>query len=84
MLGLRPPGLEFRILCLEDSVQFSLYVHKGGLKPDSFHFICDNRRDENVTVLKMVALPLALAYVDALVRFGKITFSNNVFEKHAI
>ena len=52
VLGLRPPGLEFRILCLEDSVissshhpqevllaQFSLYVHKGGLKPDSFHFI---------------------------------------------
>ena len=23
--------------------QFSLYVHKGGLKPDSFHFIYDNR-----------------------------------------
>ena len=22
--------------------QFSLYVHKGGLKPDSFHFISDN------------------------------------------
>ena len=21
-------------------VQFSLYVHKGGLKPDSFHFFC--------------------------------------------
>ena len=20
--------------------QFSLYEHKGGLKPDSFHFIC--------------------------------------------
>ena len=53
MLGLRQPGLEFRILCLKDSVisqsshhprevvlaQFSLYVHKGGLKPDSFHFI---------------------------------------------
>ena len=43
MLGLRPPGLEFRNLCLEDSVisiisQFSLYVHKGGIKPDSFHF----------------------------------------------
>ena len=51
VLGLRPPGLEFRILCLEDSVisqsyhhpqevilaQFSLYVHKGGLKPDSFN-----------------------------------------------
>ena len=50
--------------------QFSLYVHKGCLKLDSFHFICDNRRDENVTVLKMVALPIALAYVVALVRFG--------------
>ena len=50
VLGLRPSGLEFRILCLEDSVisiislssggllaQFSLFVHKGGLKPDSFH-----------------------------------------------
>ena len=47
---LRPPGLEFQILCVEDSgislishpqevllAQFSLYVHKGGLKPDSFH-----------------------------------------------
>ena len=22
--------------------QFSLYVHKGGLKPDSFHFISDS------------------------------------------
>ena len=54
MLDLRPPGLEFRIMCLEDSVisfispssggylaQFSLYVHKGGLKPDSFHFVGD-------------------------------------------
>ena len=52
MLGLRPPGLEFRILCLKTVssqsshhpqevllAQFSLYVHKGGLKPDSFHFI---------------------------------------------
>ena len=23
--------------------QFSLYVHKGGLKPDSFHFVCRRR-----------------------------------------
>ena len=43
-------------------------MDKGGLKPDSFH--CDNWRDENVTVLKMVAMPIALAYVVALVRFG--------------
>ena len=43
----RPPGLEFRILSSHSShhpqevllAQFSLYVHKGGLKPDSFHFI---------------------------------------------
>ena len=48
--------------------QFCLYVDKSGLKPDSFH--CDNWRDENVTVLKMVAMPIALAYVVALVRFG--------------
>ena len=48
--------------------QFCLYVDEGGLEPDSFH--CDNWRDENVTVLKMVAMPIALAYVVALVRFG--------------
>ena len=51
VLDLRPPVLEFRILCLEEVsshsshhpqdvllAQFSLYVHKSGLKPDSFHF----------------------------------------------
>ena len=27
--------------------QFSLYVHKGGLKPDSFHFIFSTKYDEN-------------------------------------
>ena len=50
MVGLRPLGLEFRILCMEDNAisfisppldaylaQLSLYVHKGGLKPNSFH-----------------------------------------------
>ena len=49
MLGLRPPGFEFLILFMEAMsshhpqecllAQFSLYVHKSGLKPDSFHFI---------------------------------------------
>ena len=51
MFGLRPPGLEFRncvwrIVSSQSShhpqevllAQFSLYVHKGGLTPDSFHF----------------------------------------------
>ena len=42
VLGIKQPGLEFRILCLEGSVISpssegssapSLYVHKGGLKP---------------------------------------------------
>ena len=55
VFGLRPPGHAFRILCLEDSVisiispssggslaQFSLYVHKGGLKPDLFHLKIGN------------------------------------------
>ena len=27
--------------------QFSLYVHKGGLKPDSFHFICISEKRAN-------------------------------------
>ena len=46
VLGLRPPGLEFRIVCLEDSVISFISpssgedVHKGDLKPDSFNFIC--------------------------------------------
>ena len=56
VLDLRPPGLIFQILCLEDSVisiistssggspgQLSLSVHKGGLKPDSFH-LCDRKK----------------------------------------
>ena len=29
--------------------QFSLYVHKGGLKPDSFHFISDVCRRQILT-----------------------------------
>ena len=51
MLDLRPPGLEscvWRTVSSHSShhsqevllAQFSLYVHKGGLKPDSFHFLC--------------------------------------------
>ena len=50
VLGLRPPGLEFFVWRTVSShsshhpqvvllAQFSLYVHKGGLKPHSFHFI---------------------------------------------
>ena len=52
MLGLRPSGLEFES-CVWRAVssrlshhpqevllaQFSLYVHKGGLKPYSFHLL---------------------------------------------
>ena len=35
--------------------QFSLYVHKGGLKPDSFHFICLGPRN-NLLNLKMIRI----------------------------
>ena len=40
--------------------QFSLYVHKGGLKPDSFHFIrnSDNKRQKEHIVLTNVVLML--------------------------
>ena len=52
VLGLRLPELEFRILCWRAvsshtshhpqgglMAQFSLHVHKGGIKPHWFHFI---------------------------------------------
>ena len=52
MLGLRPPGSNFessvwRAVSSQSShhplevllAQFSLYVHKGGLKPNPFHFV---------------------------------------------
>ena len=35
--------------------QFSLYVHKGGLKPDSFHFICNSYICRHFTIFKMAA-----------------------------
>ena len=49
MLGLRQPGLEYCVCRAVSShsshhpqevllAQFSLCVHEGGLKPDSFHF----------------------------------------------
>ena len=34
--------------------QFSLYVHKGGLKPDSFHFLCSSMNDENGTLTNVI------------------------------
>ena len=30
--------------------QFSLYVHKGGLKPDSFHFISLTQQKQNICI----------------------------------
>ena len=33
--------------------QFSLYVHKGGLKPDSFHFICDTAGNKENHVFQL-------------------------------
>ena len=42
MLGLRPPGLEFRILCLEDSV-ISIISPSSGGSPGPVQPICAQR-----------------------------------------
>ena len=42
MLGLRPPGLEFRILCLEDSV-ISIISSSSGGSPGPVYPICAQR-----------------------------------------
>ena len=34
--------------------QFSLYVHKGGLKPDSFHFFCMDLRPLEICLLLQI------------------------------
>ena len=41
--------------------QFSLYVHKGGLKPDSFHFISTTRSLLHVHNQAIHSLPLNLS-----------------------
>ena len=38
--------------------QFSLYVHKGGLKPDSFHLSVANGANVRNTCSKMAASPI--------------------------
>ena len=38
--------------------QFSLYVHKGGLKPDSFHFISIVRSTTSVLKMENIIRPL--------------------------
>ena len=62
MPGLRPPRLECEILCLEGSVispvhevlmtQFSLYVHRGGLKLHSFIHTVSHYRDPQLQVVE--------------------------------
>ena len=67
MLGLRPPGLDFES-CVWRTVsqsshhpqevllaQFSLYVHKGGLKPDSFHFIFSGHKGTGHSIPRLGA-----------------------------
>ena len=34
--------------------QFSLYVHKGGLKPDSFHFICTSQKCRKIVEIDVL------------------------------
>ena len=47
--------------------QFSLYVHKGGLKPDSFHFI--------FTIVTIPLLTLTLFYVLSDIHIIKCAFT---------
>ena len=51
---------------------FSLYVHKGGLKPDSFHFILE--RDLTFCFIFMVQL---FCFVFELRKYHKITQMQN-------
>ena len=68
MLSLRPPGLEFRILCLEGSVvpfispssegSFALpslvyNVRKGGIKPLSFHLYYEQHSKNMSQLIKV-------------------------------
>ena len=54
--------------------QFSLYVHKGGLKPDSFHFISfyshsadiDFRRLKSIPALQQLRLVTPMAVFDTV------------------
>ena len=48
--------------------QFSLYVHKGGLKPDSFHFIFAQRFEEQI-LLELRKYDLILKMVKTLKLF---------------
>ena len=60
--------------------QFSLYVHKGGLKPDSFHFICSIRRP-SVTGLHIVGFGLVEM---AISTNPKPTIYRNLYKNTAI
>ena len=46
--------------------QFSLYVHKGGLKPDSFHFYFMRKTCSKVNVLFWGCVCLAIERVESL------------------
>ena len=56
--------------------QFSLYVHKGGLKPDSFHFIS---YDENFIII--MACACVSQVVINLIKFGSEVVKNETWNK---
>ena len=58
--------------------QFSLYVHKGGLKPDSFHFICNHLVAINVQLMPSHAFH-ALTGCDVTSSFGRRGTRTNWF-----
>ena len=56
MLGLRPPGLEFRILCLEDSVISFISPSSGG-SPGPVYPICAQRWPKARFILFLSPVP---------------------------
>ena len=50
--------------------QFSLYVHKGGLKPDSFHFILYPTIIPKTSHCLSVVLMLGRRHADPIVKYG--------------
>ena len=52
--------------------QFSLYVHKGGLKPDSFHYITQNLLVKIFFTLKLY-LEIAAHFIELNESFNKFS-----------
>ena len=67
--------------------QFSLYVHKGGLKPDSFHFISEHVPNNEATMTKisfLMFLYLGGALQGTFANINNNTRTENTYHKYTI